>query len=283
VLTLLATAACGDASEDACNDDNDCPANAWCNIQEDASEGTCRDRVRGSIFGDDDGDDACLAACAQLAACAPSAGCADVTATSLARECDDVCFDPRRRALVDAHADDACPAVAEIANEVFDGWYCAPDDTVGGESYRYVLLEDLSESSPTGDTPGADIDAVAIDMDGVEFYASGVEDFEVSGANNNYIDPNELLGPPDSGCMKQNFMSLGGAAAGSFMIVSFGRDQTFGRGDAIVVYELGPTVCPNQPTWLDDPVRVGVSISLDLGTFETIGESGEGQNVLFIP
>jgi len=151
-----------------------------------------------------------------------------------------------------------------------------------GDSYRFVLIEDLSSDNLNGDTPGADIDGIAIDKDGVEYYASNVEDFSIGGANNGYTDTNELLGAPDSECTKANFTALGGAANDGYVIVSFEEDASVDVGDGIVVYELGPTVCTTQTSWKDDETRVSISIGNDIdGTWEVIGSTGTGENVVY--
>jgi len=280
LLTGLA-AACGDASEDACNDDNDCGSNAWCNIQEGASDGTCRDGARpGSIFnnapdgiGEDcDGSSDCLGELQCLAAdrvcvqlCVPGQGdCGG-------RECFGLTPDL-------GYCDYGGPR-PEVNNNV------EPDNNLQpGESYRYVLLEDLSEDVAAGDTPGADIDGVAIERFGNDVaYATTVEDYDIGGANNAYADPNELLGPPDSGCTKANLTALGGAPNGGWVILGFG-DEVIEHGDYIVVYELGPTVCPNQPTWHDDEVAVSISVSSHRnGDWVLLGSTGTGQNVVVVP
>ena len=54
-------------------------------------------------------------------------------------------------------------------------------------------------------------------------------------------------------------------------------------GLTVIVYELGPTVCPNQTSWTDDEVDVSVSDSSAVDTFEFIGTIGAGVNVLPIP
>ena len=153
----------------------------------------------------------------------------------------------------------------------------------GVASYRFVLLEDISDDVATGDTPGADIDAIAIERGGVDIaFAATVEDENIGGANNAYTDSNELLGEPDSECMKQNFTALGGAPNDGYVIVGFG-DATIEIGDNIVVYELGPTVCESQPTWKDDETAVSVNVSVqDPGdaSWILLGSTGTGLNLI---
>jgi len=58
---------------------------------------------------------------------------------------------------------------------------------------------------------------------------------------------------------------------------------TIESGDRIVVYELGSAVCPNQPTWDNDPTRVSISISDERSTFEELFVTGSGQNIAPVP
>lgn len=170
------------------------------------------------------------------------------------------------------------------------------DETVDGETggelgediedkYAFVLIEDLTDPV-AGDSPGADLDAVSVTIDGVEHFATTVEDFNLGYTNNDYLNVNEVLGAPDSGCTKQNFVSLGGAQASGYIIVGFANEETdafFTSGDSVTVYELGPTTCPSQANWDDDPYSVGVSISTDRGSFTEIGYGGMGNNTLIVP
>ncbi|MEO1267404.1 MAG: hypothetical protein AAFX99_04850 [Myxococcota bacterium] len=162
-------------------------------------------------------------------------------------------------------------------------------DTTGTDetqdTYAFVLVEDLTDPV-AGDSPGADLDAISVTIDGVERFATSVEDFNLGSNNNNYLNVNEVLGQPDSGCTKQNFVSLGGAQQSGFIIVGFANSETdafFTSGDTVTVYELGPTTCPSQPNWDDDPYSVGVSISTDRGSFTEIGYAGLGNNTLIVP
>jgi len=160
--------------------------------------------------------------------------------------------------------------------------------TNNGETpeYRFVLLGDISTDVAQGDTPGADIDAIAIERDGdVIAYAATVEDSNIGGVNNAYTDTNELLGAPDSGCRKQNFTALGGAPNDGFVIVSFENDENILSGDFIIVYELGATFCPDQPTWMDDhtDILIGISASRDGEGWVYIGTQETGSNALAVP
>jgi hypothetical protein len=149
------------------------------------------------------------------------------------------------------------------------------------ELFRYVLIEDLT-NPVAGDAPGADIDAVSIVKGDQEFYAVSVEDFKAGGERNNHADINELLGPPDSNCEKKNFVSLGGEAFGGYAMLSFGTaqvDVSIENGDSINVYEIGTTMCPGT-RFDNDPYRVSVSVSDDLGAFVEMGTGGDGRNII---
>jgi hypothetical protein len=147
--------------------------------------------------------------------------------------------------------------------------------------YRYLLIEDLT-NPVAGDAPGADIDAVGLIKADREFYAASVEAFKAGGERNNHADINELLGPPDSECEKKNFVSLGGQAFGGYAMLSFGtteEDVTIENGDSINVYEIGTTMCPGT-RFDNDPYRVSVSVSDDLGAFIEMGTGGDGKNII---
>ena len=180
--------------------------------------------------------------------------------------------------------DCACTLVADTDN---DGTPDQDDDTPNGEqpdnrmNARFVLIEDLTDPIG-GDAPGADIDAISVIKNEAEFFATSVEDSNLGGQRNAYLDVSELLGAPDAQCEKKNFTSLGGARAGGYVVVSFGtanRDVTIENGDSIRVHELGRTLCPST-SYDDDPYRVSVSVSTGLGTFHEIGTGGEGKNTV---
>jgi hypothetical protein len=156
-----------------------------------------------------------------------------------------------------------------------------PEEERSGLSFRYVLIEDLTDPIG-GDAPGADIDAVAVVKSNASYYATVIEDSNLGGRSNAFLDPGQLLGPPDSNCEKKNFTSLGGARSGGYVVVSFATDAmdvTIENGDTIEVFEIGRTLCP-QTNYDDDPYRVSVSIASELGTFQEIGTGGEGINAV---
>ncbi len=159
-----------------------------------------------------------------------------------------------------------------------------PDDDLEPEpaSKRFVLIEDMTPRV-AGNAPGADLDAISVvKRNGGEFFATALEDFEIGMGENLYSNPEEVLGAPDSDCEKKSFVSLGGAEAGGYVMVSFAtssQDVTVEAGDSIKIYELGSTLCPST-NYDDDPYNVSVSVSTDLGTFVEVGAGGEGRNVI---
>lgn len=150
------------------------------------------------------------------------------------------------------------------------------------DDYRFVLIEDLTDPIG-GDAPGADIDAVGlIKEDGTEFFATAVEESQIGEGRNAYRDVNALLGAPDSECEKKNFVSLGGLNAGGYAMVSFAtekEDVIIANGDSIHVYEIGASMCPGTP-FDNDPYKVSVSVSDELGTFIEVGSGGDGDNII---
>lgn len=151
-----------------------------------------------------------------------------------------------------------------------------PDDMSSDVEYTYVLVEDLS-TDMTGESPGADIDAISVTRGGAEMFATGVVDFGLGGGD--HLDPTQATGVPDSDCTATHFVSLGGT--GGYLIVEF--SGLFGSGDAVTVYELGPTTCPDQTMWVDEEYHVSVSISDGLSSFTEIGRGGAGLNILTVP
>jgi len=295
-------AACGPVSEKVrCDDDSQCTTGEYCRVFRDAAHGTCSSTGEPDGIFTDPARLSCLHACDNLAACWSQGDCEGGSRKTFAGQCAGLCGDAASRALVQSHATDACYDFYSRGSTIFEGWNCNlydyddewsepdeqcffPYDEDGYFGHRFVLLEDLSTDGPNGDSPGADIDAIAIDKDGFEVYANSVEDFNIGGANNSFADTNELLGAPDSGCEKKNFTALGGAANDGYVIVSFEYDETIESGDNIVVYELGPTVCTNQPISKDDETRVSISTlnSID-GDWEVIGSTGAGQYSIPVP
>ncbi|MEO1269869.1 MAG: hypothetical protein AAFX99_17420, partial [Myxococcota bacterium] len=145
--------------------------------------------------------------------------------------------------------------------------------------FRYVRIDDLSVTD-TGESPGADIDAISVVINGEEIFAASSEEHTTATELNAFSDPEQVIGPADSSCMAQNFFALGGQANNGSITVGFG-DRTFKNGDVIIVYELGNSLCPSQASWENNPYVVSVSESLD-GEFIEVGRAGSGNNTFFI-
>lgn len=148
--------------------------------------------------------------------------------------------------------------------------------TAGPTEYGFVLVEDLS-TDMTGESPGADIDAISVTISGTETFATGIADFNLGGGSN--LDPTAATGAPDSSCTATGFVALGGT--GGYLVAEFGT--SFKSGDSVTVYELGPTTCPNQAQWIDEDYRVSVSVSSNLADFTEIGQGGTGLNTIVVP
>ena len=151
-----------------------------------------------------------------------------------------------------------------------DGGSCEDGECYdNGNVYRFVLLEDLTPQL-AGEFPGADIDAIELEKsNGASYFVSAIEDAYVGSEHNLAMDPNQLVGPPDSNCEADSgaFTSLGGAPQGGYAIVSYGtaqEDVTIQNGDRIRVYELGISNCGQFD---DDHVEVSVGVGNTLGWF----------------
>ena len=157
------------------------------------------------------------------------------------------------------------------------------EDPPAPGDYRYLLLEDLSQRGasvgrdPSG--PGADIDAISVTVDGVEHFTTEVVAYDATQA----ADPERALGPPDSRCdpdlLESSVVSLGGG--GGYIVVRF--DVDFTSGDVVSFYEIGPTRCSHQPTWLDEDVRVSFSASSNLAEFSEVGTFCLGVTSIPVP
>jgi hypothetical protein len=177
-----------------------------------------------------------------------------------------------------------CEAACERDEQCGGGASCERGCCEGGAApgYRFLLLEDRTPRV-SGESPGADVDAIRVTTGGVERFATVVEDSYLAGDNNRFNDPSELLGPSDSGCQVQNFASLGGAELGGYAVLGFSTAQeevVIEAGDRVKVYEVGQTLCGQFD---DDPYAVSVSASTDLGSFVLIGESAAGTNQFVVP
>lgn len=201
-------------------------------------------------------------------------------------------------------SDDDCEAAfcngdGECVDEAFT---CACDDECGAQRlcgdddacfstpvpYRYAQVEDTSPN-PSGDTPGADIDAVCLIKGdtGEEICATQVEFAEVDCESNTACDPEDAIGAPDI-IDKESGVCFGGgdptpegfvALNGGRIIVGFG-DAVIENGDNIYVYEIGATECG---LFDDDPFEVAVLKIPELNDPDTtfLGNGGSsGGNIL---
>lgn len=175
-----------------------------------------------------------------------------------------------------------CAVTCDEAGSCGAGEFCAQGCGCQPRA-SYVLIEDLYAGSLAGSSPGTDLDAVGLtSQGGSEIYASRVEGAQIPTAGNSFADPRAALGPPDAACRVQGFVSLGGAAAGGYVIVSFGeatRRRALQEGDLLTIYEVGRRGCP-ESTYQDEPYRVSVSASTDLATFVEVGQGGPDAHVI---
>jgi len=130
------------------------------------------------------------------------------------------------------------------------------------QSYYYVLVQDRDQN-PSGDTPGADVDAVKLSKGGDSYYITEVHEAafgseQPSGDNRNF---NNVLGAPEGTCDRTDpdtydtFVSLGGA--GGYFIGSFGSLEEIVAGNQITVYAC---TGPASEAW-DAYVGVGTTVS----------------------
>ena len=153
-------------------------------------------------------------------------------------------------------------------------------------AFRFLMIEDLGPN-PSGDFPGADIDAISLlKADGTEHFAQSVEDAEIACDGNLACDISPMLGAPDvifdGMCLEEAIVegTRFTALNGGFLIVSFGtanEDVTIENGDRVHIYELGERECGRFD---DDPVRVSVGTSNNpLNDFVEMGDTTESNIV----
>ncbi|MBW1878538.1 MAG: hypothetical protein JRI25_07010 [Deltaproteobacteria bacterium] len=142
-----------------------------------------------------------------------------------------------------------------------------PDTCPWDCGFRYAILADLGGGSGGG-TPGADVDAVQLRKPRAEYWVETVAYAEIGGPENQWTDPSLIIGPSDSECETQNFVSLGGKR--SFVVLSFGSDVLLEVGDEIEVFELSARMCDNGSN--DDPWELLVANGTDPSAAEYVGE-----------
>ncbi len=154
------------------------------------------------------------------------------------------------------------------------GEFCIEGCCAPLEGHQYILVEDRTE--PVGGrAPGADIDAISVRRAHAtqEYFATQIEDAHIGVHGNDFTDPSLALGPPDANCTPENFVALGGAAAGGYLTVSFhlpGEPVGLQTGDTLTIYELGHSLCGRYE---DDPFRVSISTSTERESFVEQGQS----------
>ena len=161
-----------------------------------------------------------------------------------------------------------------LATTTCDG-VCA--DNVCADAVRYVRIVDVT-GSLTGQHPGADIDAIALESGGETFYGQRVTDsFIDPGVSNLASDTTEILGPPDVSpgeCDLSDGAEHWVSLAGGQIVVEFSRPIE--TGDRITVYE-----CAGAASDSFD-VTIGVSDRLE-GDWTTILEEAVGTVTAVVP
>lgn len=162
---------------------------------------------------------------------------------------------------------------------------CQPGSTgpVPGETdYAYVAIISTStaQTSLLNRHPGPDIDAVEIRRDGATLAFADIVQGQRRGAylgsENATLDFSSITGAadsmptdaagqdcavdqPETGTAFQTYWSMGDT--GGWAIVSFPDDYRFRAGDQLVVWELGPDWCANEPAGALDPYDILIAKS----------------------
>ena len=145
------------------------------------------------------------------------------------------------------------------------------------DAVRYVRIVDVT-GAITGQHPGADIDAVALQSGGQTIYATQITDSQIPpGVSNRATDVTEILGPPDVGPNQcdltdgaEHWISL----AGGEIVVTF--DRPIQSGDRITVYECAGAA---QDSF---DVTIGVSDRLE-GDWTVLLEEASGTVTVNVP
>lgn len=153
---------------------------------------------------------------------------------------------------------------------------CQPGETgpVPGETdyaYLAIISTATSQTSLLNRHPGPDIDAVEIRRDGATLAFAEIVQGQRRGAylgsENATLDFSSITGAvdsmptdtagqdcavdqPETGTAFQTYWSMGDT--GGWAIVSFPDDYRFRAGDELVVWELGPEWCANEPAGAND-------------------------------
>jgi hypothetical protein len=155
------------------------------------------------------------------------------------------------------------------------GGVCA--NTACEDAIQYVRIVDVT-GEISGQHPGADIDAIALESDGQTFYGQRVSDFFITtDVSNLASDTAEILGQPDVGpneCDLSDGAEHWVSLAGGQIVVAFPR--AIQSGDRITVYE-----CAGAAQDAFD-VTIGVSERLE-GDWTTILEEAVGTVSAVVP
>lgn len=171
---------------------------------------------------------------------------------------------------------------------------CQPGQTgpaPGETDYAYVAIisTSTSQTSLLNRHPGPDIDAVEIRRDGATLgfaeIVQGQRRGAYLGSENATLDFSSITGPvdsmptdaagqdcavdqPETGTAFQTYWSMGDT--GGWAIVSFPDDYRFRTGDQLVVWEIGPDWCANEPTGANDSYDILVAkFDISFSTFRT--------------
>jgi len=159
--------------------------------------------------------------------------------------------------------------------------------------YHYVRIDDLSDGG-SGDTAGADIDAVALieEVSGPDTDSSGFQTTYVaevmmySPEGEATGDPAKVLGEPDasdiSTCTETGWsVSLGGM--GGQLILRF--ESAIDYGDTLRVHEVGDCIDITKQPVATEPLQVSVGTSPDpMSTWHVIAtDTTEAVSVISVP
>lgn len=148
--------------------------------------------------------------------------------------------------------------------------------------YRFVRIQD-DDTAPTGEDPGADIDAVGLVKTGEPQYASLVAACEVGPSGGVCTNEEGVLGAPEAfpgladdnldecDATSANFVSLGGT--GGSVVVEMPADIE--SGDTLLIYEVGNCAvvgAGNQAR--AEPITVSIGES-ESGPWEALTLSGD--------
>jgi len=176
----------------------------------------------------------------------------------------------------------------QTVDATFDVRVFVRGGTSTGDPYRFVRIDDLSNSTSSSD-PGVDLDAIVLtDASGLNpTFATAVAYYHAAPGSVGSDDPSDALGAPDAfsawpsvtTCgVASGFVSLGGAGT---LIVEMARPIV--EGDHLQVLEVG--ACSyGSGTAIADPYRV--SVAVDGGAAadgEPVGDASGGPKTLTVP